>query len=216
MNASEARAPSAARLAAEAFFAPAPTGANQAPMVDVTVVRHEKAVSSEPTQGEGKSGGSMSAPRAPRVFRLDAGTASGLAVREGMKEGVEGKAMQVHEPQSEELPTAPLRSTRRLPRKKAPRRHGEVTIIRPEVSEERSSMATPEVSISDQKGSQAVDPVQPQYQEDWPRYPALLRKLQSLQAQAAQLRQSEVAVALRWIKVAIREHGITAQELGLR
>ena len=100
--------------------------------------------------------------------------------------------------------------SRRLPRKKARRRHGEVTIIRPEAPKDEAPMSAanevPDGGLRPQGDGQGAD---------WPRYPALLRELRLLQAQAQEVRQAEVAATLRWIKAAIRDYGITAQELGL-
>lgn len=221
LNASEARAPSAARLAAEAFFAPRTASASEAPPAEVTVVRHKMAVAQELTPEAPvvpSESASPEVPRAPRVFRLDAGTAAVSSTRVSVKLSAgQDAVVQTEQPMTaEDSSLKPPGQRRRLPRKQARQRHGEVTIIRPNVPKELLPAAVTAEYSAGEPEIQGGEPGSWSPDAAWPRYPALLRQLRLLQAEAAQVRASEVATALRWIKAAIHDHGITAQELGLR
>lgn len=220
LNALDARAPSAARLAAEAFFTSSPATAAEVPSAAGPVVRHNNAIALKQTPQAAATPSEnelLKGARAPRVFRLDAGTVAHTTARAITLETIADVKVEA-EPfliLKEPLSTS-QNSPRRLPRKKARQRHGEVTIIRPEApKEEPTTVAANEASDGgvQPQGDELSHPGQ---EENWPRYPALLRELRMLQAQAQEIKKAEVAATLRWIKAAIRDHGITAQELGLR
>lgn len=215
VNASEARAPSAARLAAEAFFAPPSSSVSAATSPDVTVVRH-KQTSAEPGSDSmpATEAPSHEGSRAPRVFRLEAGTAAALVSPDLSESKTQDEVAKDHlSPDAIEQAEAPQSALRRLPRKKAVRRHGEVTIIRPAAKiQDVAEVAQNEVVPTEPVASDQMQ----ELDADWPRYPALLKQLRLLQAQAEAVKRSEVKEVLRWIQAAIRDHAITAQELGLR
>ena len=49
---------------------------------------------------------------------------------------------------------------------------------------------------------------------EWPVYPKLIAQIEELKRKAYALRERESAQALVWIKGAIRQYGLSAQDLG--
>jgi len=219
------RPPSAARLAAEAFFAvPLPAGPQD---VDTTVVvrrRETRVAEGEPVALGPREAEPREAQeaRTPRVFRIDAGAPAEVAHVAAPAEPAVGQAPQ---PVDDGAPANPPQ--RRLPRKKARRLHGEVTIIRPVQGEtsqgnpsdlpvdaqppapdRRIELASPRAA--QRRPKRAVAPTD----DAWPHYPRLMARIRALEMEAKALKESEAAAAVEWIKRAIATHGLTAQDLG--
>jgi hypothetical protein len=180
---------SQARLAAEALFAAPPplTPADQ----PVVVVKRKRSLA-QPSDEKSAEGVQSTGEevRTPKVFRVEstAGT-SGRASGNGDGDG--------DEPNGSATP-------RRRRRSRVQR--GEVTIIRP----------APAAS-----GRPSEDDAQDFL--DFPfdarlalqGYRALMDQVEELQQQALAVKKAEAAEAVRWIKRAIAEYGLSASELGL-
>jgi hypothetical protein len=119
-------------------------------------------------------------------------------------------------------PAPALKPAHRIPRKKAQRLHGSVTVIRPEVP--AATIVDSEEPVTPDAASQplavaasyptALD--SPDFADlEWPRYPKLLERIRALELEAARLRQREAAAAILWIKRAVRTYRIDASELAL-
>jgi hypothetical protein len=111
------------------------------------------------------------------------------------------------------------------PRRKPRQLHGEVTIIRPMLdaaaetpfarSAEPATLSAPsdalDVSVNPFLLRESADPVEDQW-----RYAGLLARIQSLEVAAQEIKQSEAAEAVEWIKETVRAYRLTKQDLGLR
>jgi len=221
------RPPSAARLAAEAFFA-VPTAAAEEAVTPVIVRRREALADDGEIAPETPSGSQprdVQETRAPRVFRVDSPAPAAVAP---VAEAAEPEAEPSLRPIGDTVPANP--PVRRLPRKKARRLHGEVTIIRPAPSAtpqgaaaDMPAEAQPQVAAPADHG---IEPASPRAQrrrpepdmeqsdDAWPRYPQLMARIRALEAEAKVLKAREAAEAIEWIKRAISTHGLTAQDLG--
>ena len=203
--------PSAARLAAEAFFAPATTTAPQAPAATPVVWRKKAIAEPAPSDASPDPEPIDAARRTPRVFRIEPAAAKPQAAPSPTPSPLatipEGLAS---------LPESP--SVPRLRRRKSPRLHGDVTIIRP--PQDRPLPAGTGISDGDPASATVPRerrgaPVRPT-DGAGPRYLKLLARIRLLQAQAERARQREAAAAIRWIKRDIDRYGLTAKDLGLR
>ena len=199
---------SQARQAAEAAFAPRHRGTQEAPLV---VVKRRRTI-----------GHSMEAPPSPeqaaanedarkaRVFRVD----SGLVPQDEQNAFTRGssdaptplpaaKGVEVTAPST-------IRSRRRAS-------HGKVTIIRPEPPNDlpQSTAQAPGPS----SGSSRRSPRDSQLPILDPgavaRYEAVIAEIEVLKRQAVELKKAEAASAVRWIRQAMSDYGITVRDLGL-
>jgi hypothetical protein len=212
--------PSAARLAAEAFFTPAVAIAPQAPVAPAVVWR-KKAIakpvspdaSANPTPIDGGR-------RAPRVF----------TVKPAALEPQEAPSPTPSQPPTiagvvaslpEHPAVAPLR------RRKRRQLHGDVRIIRP-LQDEAPRQTDADrplpagATISDGRPAPATAPrerrgasLRPR-DEARPSYRKLLARIRLLQAEAERARQREAAAAIEWMKRDIALYGLTAEDLGFR
>ena len=210
--------PSAARLAAEAFFAPAMATAPQAP-VAAPVVWRKKARAEPPSSDasadpEPIDGGR----RTPRVFRIEPAAPQPQAAPPATPSPIPPIPGVLAS-----LPEHP--SVPRLRRRKPRQLHGDVTIIRPpqdETLQETDADGSLPAGAAISDGDPASATVTRERRgaslwptdDAWPRYPKLLARIRLLQAQAARARQREAAAALRWIKRDIVRYGLTAGDLG--
>lgn len=222
------RAPSAARLAAEAFFAPAPDPSFEAPAPAVVVKKSKLEEPSPAVSAESPESGEP--PRQPRVFRLSApAVAADEAADEAPMTASTSEpvaAVRGGQP-SEELCPAPLAVTRRRKRRAL---HGEVTITRPvapvpavAAAPVAAEMGDPEqIPASSLGPASQVQGAAPgntpsvastSYQ--WPLYLGMRRELLALQAEAQAAKAREAREALVWIKRAITKYGLTAADFGL-
>jgi len=221
------RPPSAARLAAEAFFAATPaTAPDEADMTEVPRRRDAVATDREvcpetPNQSKPRD---EEETRAPRVFRIDSVAPAAAPV----SAPAEPEARPDQLPVADTLPQNSAVS--RLPRRKARRLHGEVTIIRPvQGSTSQGSVAALPVQAEPQLAARTdhgIEPVpsrtqrrQPrphmeQSDDAWPHYPRLMARIRMLEMEAQVLKAREAAEAAEWIRQAIAAYGLTAQDLG--
>lgn len=209
------RAPSAARLAAEAFFAPRSEPAPGEPTPEV-VVRRSKLQDCGPLTPVG-----VNATREPRVFRLPAphsvADVTGGSSQEAAV-GVEAHSnLQVSQLQADPVPV----QGRVVRRKKRRHLHGEVTITRPAspvaqsigttVSDTTLSLVAPlaeETATTSQASGAELR------SRGWPRYLALRRQLLALQIQAHEAKMHEARAALTWIHQAIADYNLTLEDHG--
>lgn len=209
------RAPSAARLAAEAFFAPRTEPAPVGPTPEVFVRKSELeepglAMAVDPT-------GTRERSRESRVFRLPVP----LALAE--MTDVEAHFPQARAESKPDLPVSsaesdPLPVHRAMRRRKQRRElHGEVTITRPprlggvadsDATSSLQSSLTAERATASEAFSAEFSSV------GWPRYLAMRRQLLALQSQAQEAKMHEAQAALVWIHQAIADYNITPRDLG--
>jgi hypothetical protein len=131
--------------------------------------------------------------RKARVFRVE----SVLALQDDKSQRsqmtsnrAEGRPAEHDEALAEALaPASPRRSRRRAS-------HGKVTIIRP---------------------PPPVASIQPplSHRDAITEYEAVMAEIELLKRRAVVLKKAEARTAVRWIRKAIRDHGLTAQDLGL-
>ncbi len=219
------RAPSAARLAAEAFFAPAPGSSSETAEPAVLVKKSKLEEPSPAVSGEMPE--PAEPPREPRVFRLSAPAA---AADQATAEApvtlgtVEPVAAVTESQSSEKLLPAPRAVIRRRKRRAL---HGEVTITRPAAPEPTVAAAPVAEAVGAPEELRAALPAPaPRHQRaapgktasvetashEWPRYLEMRRQLLALQAEARAARAREAQEALVWIKRAIAEYGLTAAD----
>lgn len=222
------RAPSAARLAAEAFFAPAPEASSE-PDAPAVVVKKSKLEEPSPAaSGETPEPGEQ--PREPRVFRLSAPVvaADHVAVEAPVLPGTDDPgAVMIEGAPSDQLRAAPRAVSRRRKRREL---HGEVTITRPvaAVPAVATAPAASAMSDSEEIPASPVVPASPLQSvapgntagaaltsHQWPRYLGMRRQLLALQAEAQAAKARESREVLVWIKQAITEYELTAADLGL-
>lgn len=221
------RAPSAARLAAEAFFAPAPEPSSETAAPAVVVRKGKLEDQSPAASGETLESGEPH--REPRVFRLSAPAVAAdlCAVEAPVAPSTAEPVAAVKEGQpSAELCPAPRAVTRRRKRRAL---HGEVTITRPVAHVPAVATVRVAAAMSDPEEISAL-PVAPtppnpaaapgntpsvasDYHE-WPRYLGMRRQLHALHAEAQAAKAREAREALVWIKQTIAKYGLTAADLG--
>lgn len=162
--------------------------------VEVVVKRKRTLLTGDDATVDGHAPAEAATVRAPRVFRVEGSL-------ETASEQVEGPVM----PKASEEPR-PRKRRRRVP-------HGEVTIIRP-VAIDLSEIERPSDFGRPHEQSVAVPDfgVAP---EDQRRYVKLLTEIARLERQAQAAKQAEAAAAVHWIRKAIAEYAIGADELGL-
>lgn len=184
---------SLARLAAEAAFAPppratAPATAEAAPAV---IVKRRKALASDaaaplqPSAHPGDEATPDAADRASRTYRLEPAREAPAAA-----EQAEAAA------RADDGAASRRRRRRREP---AAHRPSDVTIIRP---------------ASAAAGSAAPDLAQASMPELVQRLASITAEIRQLEREARQAKRAETARAVRWIKRAIADYGLTAADLG--
>lgn len=208
--------PGAARLAAEAFFAPATTPASQAPAA-IPVVWRKKAIarpvlpdaSADPKPIDGGR-------RTSRVFRVD----PAAPVPQAAPSPIPSPAPSIA--RVPETPPVP-----RLRRRKPRRLHGDVTIIRPPQDEvlQQTDAHRPVAAAAAIPDGDPVSATAPQPRRGASlrptddarlRYPGLLARIRLLQAEAERARRREAAAVIEWMKRDIALYGLTAEDLGFR
>jgi hypothetical protein len=215
---------SQARLAAEAAFSeplPTPGPSTDGPVV---VVKRIRVV---PAGDEDAAGSGDDRPeqvveaRAPKVYRAEPTPRPGLP---------KGASDESRAPDS--LDDSPGNSgdagasepVLHSKRRRRPRKHGDVTVIRPDHSEARQTtdpsaqvqnLPTP-AAPTDGRAAEifdsAIETLRRRTLEDCE---VLAGKILKLERQAQALKQAEAAHAVRWIRQAVAEYGLTADDLGL-
>lgn len=199
-----------ARQDAEALFsraAPTPE-----PSSAVVILKKRRSIASP---GEAQQADAQEKPpeevRAPRVHRVgpkeDEALAPSPLTDQPMAElpsqtPVQGQAI-----------AEPVKTRRRR------RLHGPVSILRPTIPEvsDPAAEAPQQALLADEPASQEkgvggfdFEPISSKA------YAALLLRIAKLEAEAGVLRKQEAAKAIQWIQVAIRDYGLTRQDLGFR
>jgi hypothetical protein len=193
-----APAKSPAREAAEAAFSAVPVGAEDGPVVIVKRRRTVGEPAASPRGTEHQAGTGDDKPG--RVFRVESVSAGQGDAGSERSNGLSA------EPPSEDgagAPQAPRRTRRRAP-------HGKVTIIRPAADAAATAHAQP--APASDHGIAALALGVPGSNS---RYDAVMAEIERLKRRAAVLKEAEARDAVRWIRKAISEHGLTAKDLGL-
>jgi len=217
-----------ARRVAEAAFVkrPAPSVSNAG--AQMVVVKRKKAIippgAGDP--GNADSAEPMVPTRAPRVFRVDSRVV-GSAPAADLAEPLPVSGASADPNASAGVPAPPMVPTKRRSRT----RHGEVTIIHP------ARPSTPTVTdplaghggeagvqgrksrkpdFSEPRGTRQFDLGLAATEDGAPsRYRALRAEIEALRQRAEAVRKVEAAQAVRWIKRAIADYGLSARDLGL-
>jgi hypothetical protein len=193
---------SQAREAAEAAFAPRTADRQDGPLV---VVKRTRSI--------GTSAGDHQAPqrsmpddddRKTRVFRVRSVQAL-HGEREEFSQDTTRSLEAPSVPQHKAMASASHRRSRRNAF------HGKVTIIRPPSPDQSTAGSTPGATERDYTAA-GLPMV---HRDTIARYEAVMAEIESLKRLAAVLKRNEARSAARWIRKAIAEHGLTAQDLGL-
>jgi hypothetical protein len=213
---------SAARLAAEAFFSQSPSP-SELVSGEVAIVRPEARSLSPEEASSPPPAGSAEGLRSPTVHRLPSGS---IEPTEPFSSPQHASASVVS-PAALDEQAAGLAAPARI-RKKRRQLHGEVTIIRaaevpkaPEVSQPGMQSGTSPSFEPARSAPAALASHKPAVRASLlmdyvPRYPKLIAQIKALEVAAQQAKRREAIEAVRWIKRAIRAHGLTPQDLGLR
>lgn len=204
---------SQARLAAEAaFLAPRPrTDADDCPVI---VVKRKKAVAVDGHDIRGDENEHSGESRAPKVFRVEHGPDPDAS--EAVNDPAEATGISdSHDEISVNL-VAPLKRRRRV------KRHGEVTIIRPQmphgVGERVQATLTEEYAVTPAGRiftDSLVEEIAALKRRAIADLAAVQSEIRKLEWQAEAARKTEAAQAVRWIRKAMAEYGLTSADLGL-
>ena len=175
-----------ARLAAESAFTQVATPALVGSPV-VVVKRRKVVLDSEAGDGSHGSAEEGHAARSPKIHRMEPNLLGVLG--EGVERGA--PATDVRESSQARDDEAPTGSERRRRQK----RHGQVTIIRPE---------RPSASELAEFRREAME-----------RHERLMAEIRKVDRQAEAVRKAEAAKVVRWIRKAIADYGLDADDLGL-
>jgi hypothetical protein len=192
-----APAKSQAREAAEAACSAVPDGAEDGPVVIVKRRRTVGEPAASPRGAAHQAGAGDDKPA--RVFRVE----SVSAVQGDAADRSNGSAVEPPSEDGARAPQPPRRTRRRAP-------HGKVTIIRPAPAPAGAAQLQP--AVANDHGVAALPLVVPGVNS---RYDAVMAEIERLKRRAAVLKEAEARNAVRWIRKAISEHGLTAKDLGL-
>ena len=180
-------APSAARLAAESAFSGVTATESASGGGTAIIVRRKKlAIDAEHDDGSHDCDDHREATRHPKVYRVDSGPVEGCN-EAAVESGVA--------PASERGPSPGRDGSAVVSRRRRHSKHGGVTIVRP---------APP--SACELAERARIAKVQ---------YERLRAEISELDRQIAAAREVEVGKAVRWIREAIAEYGLRAEDLGL-
>ena len=233
-----------ARLAAEALFAPvaAPPEVSTSTVVTVRQRRMSSGPDAPNTLVEGAEPSDMQA-REPRVHRL-AAQAPAVETSPVEDKPIEVAPLEkAPDAPLQELvadaPTAPqvaeiTAAPAARPRKARPAKRPPQVQVAPPV--EVTSAVTPAEQVTEKAAKKAVrarqqaaavsparSPAAVAHDDsrpsgfagyDWPVYPRLIAQIEDLKRQAEVLREREAAEAIRWIRQAVQQFGLSAQDLG--
>lgn len=233
-----------ARLAAEALFAPvaAPPKVSTSTVVTVRQRRTSSGPDAPNTQVEGAEPSDMQA-REPRVHRL-AAQAPAVEPSPVEDKPIEVAPLEkAPDAPLQELvadaPTAPqvaeiTAAPAARPRKARPAKRPPHVQVAPPV--EVTSAVTPAEQVTEKAAKKAVrarqkpaavspvrSPAAVAHDDsrpsgfagyDWPVYPRLIAQIEDLRRQAEVLREREAAEAVRWIRQAVQQFDLSAQDLG--
>jgi hypothetical protein len=182
---------SLARLAAEAAFAPQPAAAARGPSeaAPAVIVKRRKALPAD--------AGAPAQP--PRATRDDATPGAGDHVSRTYRVPPAREATPATEPADAAAPAGGASPRTRRRRAPAAHRPSDVTIIRPAPSEVAGT--APDLS-------RAAMPELVQ------RLALITAEIRKLEREALKAKRAEAARAVRWIKRAIADYGLTAADLG--
>lgn len=201
-------AASAARAVAEAAFA-APR--DEAAAAVVVIKRRRRAVNAGGAAPDAIPSAAAHSAREQRVFRLSASLVPG----ERSATTATSDLVASHSATAEAV-AGSLESPSPAPRRQRRRKHGVVTVIRPdrldeqevkEVASRESLVGTPQ---------SAPLPRDFDFLAARERCEQLRSQIVKLEREAQRLRVREVAHAVRWIRGAIEDYGLTAKDLGFK
>lgn len=202
-----------ARQDAEALFSRAAPTAE--PSSAVVILKKRRSIASP---GEAQQADVQEKPpeevRAPRVHRVGPKEDEAVAPTSPVTEQSTAEPQTHGQVQVQAQPIAePVKTRRRR------RLHGPVSILRPSLIEAPGPAveAPLQASASDQPASQEQGVGAFNFLPASSKaYSALLARIAKLEAEAGALRKQEAAKAIKWIQVAIRDYGLTRQDLGFR
>jgi hypothetical protein len=178
---------SQARIDAESVFTPVQTPSSIGSVPVVVVKRRKVVVANESVDGSHDGADEDGAARFPKVYRVEP------SMGEELEEALDpGAAI------AQGGDTSPVRDAARLNdsgRRRRQKKHGNVTIIKP---------APPSSSELAERRRKAME-----------RYELLMTEIRKLDRQAEAVRKVEAAKAVRWIRKAIADYELDADDLGL-
>jgi hypothetical protein len=196
---------SKARLEAEAAFEQRPQRSRDKPVV---VVKRKRSVGvSTETHTQSSASSTADVSRTPRVFRVE----SVLVVDDNTRGASKAAARPLGGPTAlldEEASNTEVKSPKRHRRRDV---HGKITIIRPERTTAFAAGGPDRLPIEQESSvfsslSRDSDLVA--------RYDVVMAEIEALRRKAVELRKIESAGAVRWIKRAIADYDLTAEDLG--
>ena len=209
---------SQARLAAEAAFTTLPSPHDESTDAPVVLVKRNRTVAASSEDNVGTDAGRehVEEARAPRVYRIEPTLSPGLPneVSDESRAAVSGNSGDA----------ASSQSVFHSKRRHRPRKHGDVTVIRPDHAntlegtdssadrQRLSPRAAPEGSPAVGVFDLDIATLRRRTHED---YALLMARILKLERQAEAVKRVEVARAVRWIRQAVADYGLTADDLGL-
>jgi hypothetical protein len=195
---------SQARQAAEAAFKPRPP---QNPGGPVVVVKRRRPVGNAAGQQSEETAQPDDEARVPRVFRVEEVAAVPSERRDAPSPSVEKGDPPAEVPDgAASLSASPTRRRRRSI-------HGKVTIIRPDRTDPALQAGqAPDASTGPAHAGRTLVFVDADVSA---RYEAVTAEIEKLKRQAVALKKAEAAKAVRWIRQAISDYGLTERDLGL-
>lgn len=199
-------ASSAARAIAEGAFA---ASRDEAEPAVVVIKRRRRAIDIVDAAPDGAPSAAANSAREQRVFRVAPSLPIGEPSATTSTVDVAAADCAFAEPVA-----GSLDGVSPVPRRQRRRKNGEVTIIRPERVDEH------EVNGADSHGSLAETPqfatlpLNFDFLTTRQRYEQLRSQIAKLEREAQKLRAQEAAHAVRWIRRAIEDYGLTAEDLG--
>lgn len=208
-------------MAAEAaFISRASSHVDEGEQPIVIVKRHRAAVLNDDVHAQGKVDEErVEGTRAPRIYRVetepalpDGSSDPSSAVKSS--DETSGRSSEQYAPQ-------PVVQSKR---RRRPKKNGEVTVIRPGRTDvaratslrSNSGESSPVTAPASRNLEQGFDfDIATIRSRTSASYASIMASIQKLERQAEAIWKAEAAEAARWVRQAIADYGLTAQDLGL-
>lgn len=203
-------ASSTARAAAEAAFT---DPRDEADVAVVVIKRRRPVVGTIAAVPDVTPNAPANNAREQRVFRVERSRPAGQPSAEtGVADAAASLAA------SAEALDGPLESTPPIPHRRSRRKHGAVIVIRPErlADQELGSGDSRESPTSKPQATSLARDFAFQASLDRERFETLRAQIVKLEREAEKLRAQEAAKAVRWIRRAIEDYALTAEDLGFK